>query len=208
MAAVVLAGGESRRMGRDKPFLEFRGRPLVKWVAERLQQAGFCRVDVILVVAPAARLEGFAALGLRAVADVYAGRGPLAGLHAGLAAAGPGHHFVIACDQPLFEPRAVRYLLECAENSGRAPDGQPPDAVVPWAAGHLQVLHAVYHRRAADVAEQLLRAGESRLARLLDHLKWHRVDEEELRPFGDPVRMFFNVNTPQDVETMRRFEGC
>lgn len=136
LAAILLAGGKGRRMGRDKAFLDVRGRPMVAWMSERLAQAGL----LVWVVAPASRLARLTALGLRATADVYEGHGPLAGLHAGLLAAGDGYHFLISCDQPLFEPAFAHHLLHRAAE-------ERVDAAVPFVGGHLQVLHAAYRRR-------------------------------------------------------------
>ncbi len=193
MGAIVLAGGESRRMGQDKAFVDLGGRPLVKWVCDRLEQAG-CRP--VIVAARASMLERLQALGLRTVADRFPGRGPLAGIHAGLSAAGEGFHVVITCDQPFFEPEALHHLLQRARR-------EPIDAVVPEVGGRLQVLQAVYHSRAATTAQQMLQAGELAVRGLALRLRWVAVPERELRPFGDPARMFFNVNSPEELATAR-----
>lgn len=193
MGAIVLAGGDSRRMGQDKAFVDFGGRPLVKWVCDRLEQAG---CGPVIVAARASMLDRLQALGLRTVADRLPGRGPLAGFHAGLEAAGDGFHVVIACDQPFFEPEALQYLLRRARR-------EPLDAVVPEACGRLQVLQAAYHSRVASAAEQMLQAGELTVYQLLHRLRWQAVPERELRAFGDPARMFFNVNTPEDLAAAR-----
>lgn len=203
VASILLAGGDSRRLGQDKALLLFRGRPLVRWMAERLQGAGLDALRPVIVTAPPERAGRLAALGLRVVADAYPGRGPLAGVHAGLAAAGEGYHFVIACDQPLFEPGAIRHLFEQA---GTTTGGAALDAFVPHARGRLQVLHAVYHHRAAAQAAWLLESGETKMMALLSRIPWRPVPEEELRPFGDPGRMFFNLNAPGDLEALRRLE--
>ena len=193
MGAIVLAGGESRRMGQDKAFVDFGGQPLVKWVCDRLEQAGF---QPVLVAARASMVPRLEALALRAVADRLDGCGPLAGLHAGLAAAGDGVHVVIACDQPFFEPRALRYLVRRATSKDL-------DAVVPQACGRLQVLQAAYHSRVASAAGQMLKMGDYRVYRLLGRLRWQAVPEQDLREFAEPARMYFNVNTPEDLAVAR-----
>ena len=210
VAGIVLAGGQSRRMGADKALVALAGEPMLRRVVRRVAAA----CTPVLVVAPAERLERLRSVAasdtpqagtLVLVVDLYPARGPLAGLHAGLLAAGSGYHFVVSCDQPLLEPAAVRYLLQRAQSGGPS----RVDAVVPRVAGQLQVLHAVYHRRAADEAGRLLARGELALRRLLEDLSWVEVTEDELAPFGDTRTMFLNVNTPDDLaEAERQLRGA
>ncbi len=195
MAAIVLAGGVGKRLGEWKPFALLRGRPLIVWVLERLQGAGFGAEDTFVVTAPQRQKE-FASLPAKVVADIYEGCGPLAGLHAGLSAAGEGFHFVTSCDQPFIEPALVRYLLQRAMERTE----ERLDALIPVTAEREQVLCAVYRHRVAEIAERLLQRGERRLRELLRHIKWQPVSEEDLRPFGDPQRLFFNINTAEDLE--------
>ncbi len=199
MAAIVLAGGVGKRLGEWKPFALLRGRPLIGWVLERLQEAGFSAEDTFVVTAPQRRKE-FASLPAKVVADIYEGCGPLAGLHAGLSAAGEGFHFVTSCDQPFLEPALVGYLLQQAMEQMK----ERLDGIIPVTGEGEQVLCAVYHHRVAEVAERLLRSGERRLRELLRHIKWQPVSEEDLRPFGDPQRLFFNINTAEDLELAHR----
>lgn len=208
MAGIVLAGGQSRRMGADKAFVTLAGEPMLRHVVRRVAAA----CTPVLVVAPADRLESLRSVAagdtpqagaLMLVPDLYPARGPLAGLHAGLLAAGGGYHFVVSCDQPLLEPAAVRYLLQRAQSAGTS----RPDAVVPRVGGRLQVLHAVYHGRVADGAAQLLARGELAIRRLLEDLSWLEVPEAELAPFGDTRTMFLNVNTPDDLAEAERQLG-
>ncbi len=228
MAGIVLAGGQSRRMGQDKALVGFLGEPLLQRIVQRVQQA----CPPVLVVAPEERRTALESLGLRVVADRFPHGGPLAGLHAGLLAAGDGYHFVISCDQPFVEPALVRHLLRRAEPSpprrGAAaslasapasPQRRPasfaepsgstagPDAVVPRVGGKLQVLHAVYHGRVAEVAQRSLRSGERAIRSILERLRWLEVPEAELAVFGDPGRLFFNVNTPQALDVALRLAG-
>ncbi len=197
LAAIVLAGGLGQRLGQPKPFVQLGGQPLIRWVLLRLEQAGFACPDEVLIVTGAEQQQAFGALNARVVTDVYPHCGPLGGLHAGLIAAGEGFHFVTSCDQPFLEPAMVRFLLERAHD-WRAPSAS--DAIIPVVNNRPQVLQAVYHNRVAHVAAQLIERGILRLMDLLDHLSWLPISEDEIRQFGDPEQMFFNINTPQDLE--------
>ncbi|WP_324715424.1 molybdenum cofactor guanylyltransferase [Carboxydochorda subterranea] len=198
-AVIVLAGGQSRRMGTDKALVDFHGEPLVRRIAARLAPVS----GRLLAVAPAARFRPLAEAlqgipGVELVADVHEGQGPLSGLHAGLAAAGRGYHFVVSCDQPFVEAAFARFLVERAAAS-------KADAAVPGWAGRLEVLHAAYAGPVAARAEQLLLSGRgASLRALLEGLQVVTVAEADIRAFGDPERLFFNVNTPQALEQARR----
>lgn len=211
VGAIVLAGGESRRMGTDKALVDFLGMPMVRWVVTRLSHATWVAGGSprVVVAAPEARLPALRAAlaGLESVelaADAHEGRGPLAGLHAGLVAAGPGHHFVVSVDQPLLDTAFACHLVERATRAGA-------DAVVPRWEGTAQVLHAVYGAPAAAerAACQLAAAKDMSLRALLRSLvRVIFVDEPEIRRFGDPGRLFLDADTPQALEAARRLAGA
>lgn len=188
-----LAGGASRRMGQVKALVDFGGQPLVLWMCTRLSQGGWHPVFVAAGASLSGRLRS---LGLQVVRDRFEARGPLAGLHAGLAAASPGLHAVLSCDQPFFDSEALGYLLSRARS-------ERVDVCVPRVGRRLQVLHAIYDGSLAGVTERMLSTGESAVYRLLDHVRWQAVEEEEMKAFGDPSRLFFNVNTPEDLAVAR-----
>lgn len=139
-AAIVLCGGHSRRMGRDKATLPFGDETLL----ERVVRIVSGHVDEVKVVARAGQ-------GVEADARDD-GRGPLAGIAAGLAAIESEYAFVTGCDAPFLQPEFIAYLFAQAE--GR-------DAAVPLVDGYHMVLSAVYARRVLPVAERLL-AGDRR----------------------------------------------
>ncbi len=200
MNVIVLAGGRSRRMGRDKASLTFLGLPLAVQVVERLRP---CARRIIVVANDGAP---YLPPGIEVVSDLYRGRGPLGGLHAGLAASDAELNLVAACDLPFADPSVALLLAACLGGA---------DAAVPVVRGRPQPLHAVYRRRCLAAVEEHLEAGHSSLVGLLERLEVRWVGEEELRALGDPELVFLNVNTPQDVQaalalarTGGRWAGC
>jgi len=189
---VVLAGGASRRMGRDKAGLAFLGLPLAVRVVERLRP---CARRIIVVTNGGAP---YLPPGISVVPDVYRGRGPLGGLHAGLAASDAELNLVAACDLPFASASVARYL---AARLGAA------DAAVPVVGGRPQPLHAVYRRRCLATAEEQLQAGRVSLLGLLERLDVRWVGEEELQALGDPGLVFLNVNTPCDLRAALALAG-
>ena len=181
---VVLAGGESRRMGRDKLRLMVGGKPLLARVCLALAS----RCDEILVVG------GCAPAGARHVPDLRPGRqGPLVGIEAGLLAARHRAVFVAAGDMPFLTGALAGYLLGLL--SGDIP------AVVPDFGGRLHPLCAAYEREVRFPASAALDRGTRSVRELLGTLPDVRyVPEEELRQFGDPELLLANVNSPEDLD--------
>jgi molybdopterin-guanine dinucleotide biosynthesis protein A len=179
---VILAGGQSRRMGRDKAGLPAGDGTLVDHLARRLAPV----VDETIIAGG----SGHASLeGVRLVADRYAGLGPLAGIQAGLAASRHAAVFVVGCDLPDVEPALVTLLR------GLAGDW---DAVVPRIDGQAEGVCALYQRALASRVEDLLVAGERSIKRLLAASTVRYVSSEELRAVDPQLRSFRNINTPAD----------
>lgn len=186
MNAVILAGGRSRRMGRDKAVLPVGGVPMIVRLVEALRP---CCGEVLVVANDPAP---FAGLPVRVVPDAFPGLGPLAGLHAGLLASGDDLNFVLACDLPFASPALAAHMAARAERA-------QADAAVPLSGGRPEPLHAVYRRRSAPVAEGLLAAAALSMSGFLGRIRVCWVGEEEVRAFGEPERIFFNVNRPADL---------
>jgi len=199
ISAIVVAGGESRRLGQDKRFLRLRS-------SQTLLEATVSTVatltdDVLVVVStdPAR----FAALPARVVQDPCHGAGPLNALVAGLAAMRHDTALVVACDLPFLNPTLLRALLE-----------QPRDydLLAPRRAdGRLEMLHAVYRKTCLDPARRRLADGRLRMAGLIDDVRTRIVEEATLRRYDPTLRSFLNVNTPDDLrlvaELLARADG-
>ncbi|MCP3963143.1 MAG: molybdenum cofactor guanylyltransferase [bacterium] len=187
VVGVVLAGGASRRMGRDKARLELRGESLVERAASRL-------ADVAAEVVVADRGRGVSVSRL-SLAD-GPGAGPAAGI-LGAADARPGRDLlVLACDLPAV-PAA---LLERLALRGEA------DAVVPrWHRG-TEPLCALYRVAALDALASAVEGGRFALYALLrsSSLEVCWLEGPELAAFGAPERLFANLNTPEDLARLER----
>ena len=181
LTALILAGGKSTRFGADKARHAVGGRAMIELVAEAVEAVA----DTVLLSVDEAA-EAFDGLAARPVVDRYADAGPLAGLHAGLAAAETPWVLAVACDMPFVTPEALQALA-----AARAPD---VDAVVARTPdGRLHPLCACYHQNTLPTVEAHLAAGRLALHALLDHLK--NVCYVDL-PAG-PLR---NVNLLSDLD--------
>ncbi len=183
-SGAILVGGQSRRMGADKPLLPFRGRRMIEWVVEALSQVA----DEILLVGREA--DRLAWLGFPTMEDLVPGGGPLAGIYTALTAARHPHCLIVACDMPFLDPALLAYLLD------QAPGW---DAVVPEVEGHLEPLHAVYARSCLPVVGQMLAAGELCPLDLYPRVRVRYVGEGEIAAFRGGRQSFINFNTPEEL---------
>ncbi len=188
VAAFVLAGGKSTRMGADKAFLELDGRTLL---ARALELARSVTADVH-IVGPRDKFEAFAPV----VEDVYQNRGPLAGIHAALASSSAELNLMLGVDLPFLTPALLRFLLQQAEESGAA-------VTVPRIAGGYHPLCAVYRREFAVLADTALMQGRNKIDALFAETSTRALDEPELARFAFTASMFENLNTREDWERAR-----
>lgn len=185
LAGVVLAGGESRRMGRDKATLtvpgRFAGLTLVEHQVSLLAQ----RCDPVFVVAaPGQVLPDLAAQVLR---DEVPGLGPLPAVGLGLRAAAHGgaqRAFVCAVDMPFLTTELIDALTSSTA-----------DIVLPYA-DRDHYLAGVYRTILADTVDALVAAGERRVGALIDVADVRRIVLDDASPLA-------NLNSPDDVSGLR-----
>jgi molybdopterin-guanine dinucleotide biosynthesis protein A len=177
---LLLAGGESRRMGRSKALLPVAGTTLVEWVAARLSP-GFA--SLLVAARDADQLPP--ALRPHLVRDLHRGAGPLAGVEAGLGASPHDIVVAVACDMPAVTPDLTARLVEAL---AAAPAS---DAAVPRVRGRPEPACAAYRRSASGPIAGALRAERLRAAAALADLDVRWLD-------GEDPGLFANLNTPDD----------
>ncbi|MDR7520375.1 MAG: molybdenum cofactor guanylyltransferase [Armatimonadota bacterium] len=187
LTGVVLAGGQSRRLGTDKAFIEVEGVPMIGRVLGALWA---CCADVVIVAKDPARYQG---LDARLIPDAWPAQAPLVGVCSGLRAMETPWGFVAACDLPFLSPDAVRLLARLAVGS---------DAAVPRVDGRWHPLHAVYRAAVAPLLEAHMEQGTRSMIDALKALRVRPVTEEELRAVDATLRTLHNVNAPQDLPTI------
>ena len=180
-ALVILAGGRSTRMGRDKTALPVDGVTLLEWMVRGL---GPEFAETIVAGAPAPE-------GAREAPDRGADAGPLAGIEAGLLAARSPFAFVVASDMPRASARLAAVLLaRCAGH----------DAAVPRVDGRAQPTCAAYARTSAVKIGAFLDRGARRATDALNDLDTIFVDERDLATDGIAVTELTDLDTPADYE--------
>ena len=192
---VILAGGESRRMGRNKALMRLVDETLISRALKRLQSV----TDEIIVISNSVDL--YNDLGVRVYEDLVPKSGALGGVYTGLTHAVNNTVVCVACDMPLLQPKLMTYLLSVLGEH---------DAVVPYTREledsnpKLQTLCAVYTRRCNHTIRQMLEGGELRLHALCDRIKVRRVPPGEWREIDPEGLSFINVNTREDFEKVKQ----
>ena len=190
-SVIVLCGGRSTRMGRDKASLPFGDEPLLLRVVRLAHEVAS---EVLLVARQGQALPG----GLDAIRDPAEGLGPLAGIAAGLHAMTSERAFVAACDMPLLRPALARRLLELSHGM---------DACVPVVDGFAVPTCAVYARSAAALARELVAARELRPKALLESVRTRFVLGDELRDVDPELLSFLDCDTEEGYQAALRAAG-
>lgn len=195
LSVIILAGGRSKRMGRDKVWMVLDGQPLIEHVVRRLLPLA----DELLISAGDAQPYGplLSTLPLpgRVVADVYAGFGPLAGIHAGLRAACNDLALVVAADMPFLNVALIEHMIGLAAGV---------DAVVPQVddprkrIGGPEPLHALYRRSCLPAIEAHLAAYDRQIICFFPEVRIRDIPTEDVRRFDPSLLSFFNINTHDD----------
>lgn len=196
---VVLAGGQSRRLGRDKALLRLTsGVTLLEHTLDVLREAGL-REIVISVSTPeraAALREATPALaGRRYIVDEQPDRGPLSALSTILRVVPLRAALLAACDLPRLVAAVPRLLLNTQDAA---------DIVLPRVGGHDQPLLALYGPTCLPVATRLLAEGRLAMRDLLaaSELRVHLLADVDLARAGIPASAFDNLNTPADLAAL------
>ncbi len=186
-AGYVLVGGRSSRFGSDKALIEWQGRPLAAWVAERVKSAAGC---VTLVGSP----EKYQVLGLPVIADAVLNVGPLAGLSAALEHSSAEWNLVVACDMPHLRADFLGFLLATARAGAGA------DMILPLdRGGRPEPLCAVYSRRCGPIVSAAIAGGVRKMTAAFTNLRVHELPFAAYAAFDPDGLLFVNLNTPSDL---------
>ncbi len=206
VSGVVLAGGASRRMGRDKAWVELAGRTLIERVCDRL--SALCQEIIVVTNTP----EPYKKLGVRLTGDVFPGKGSLGGIYSGLRAAQFDQVIAVACDMPFLNVALLRYMLALVEGYDvvvpSAPDPSKPEVkkgANPTAKDRdLHPLHAVYARGCLRPMAARLEAGDLRMISFYSDVRVRVVEQAEVDRFDPKHVSLFNVNTKEELVLAER----
>ena len=185
MTAIILAGGKSSRLGRDKALERICGKYLVERVLDSLSQLGD---DIIVVTAAPNQLSD---LNVEKVLDTYPRTGAKVGLCTGINASLSFYSLVVACDMPFLNIDLLRYLLDSASGF---------DAVIPRIGDKIEPLHAVYSKNCIPILEEQIRKGKLKISDLFDEINVRYVEAEEIERYDPRHLSLFNINSEADLK--------
>ena len=186
LTGIILAGGKSSRMGREKGLVEFHGKPLIQYGIDLLSQL----TDRILI---SSGNPDYRVFDRELVPDEITGQGPAAGLAASLKYSNTKWNLVIACDLPFLEAEFVDCLLE-AEGDFQA--------VIPTHDnGIYEPLAALYHKDLSPIFEVSVNSGNLALHKILATCKVHYLDADTL--IDKFPQLFTNFNSLKELNLFR-----
>lgn len=180
--AVILAGGQSSRMGFDKQNLCVGGTRLTDLIFTQLSEVFS---DLVVVTG---RPELYQDRAVRLVSDSWADVGPLAGIYSGLKTSQSEYIYVVACDMPLFDPAFAVYLMQHLHQETAA-----VSRFKEW----IEPFHGFYHVSLADKIEHFVMKGNRNIYQFLKYQNVFYCDESVTRGFSSDWKLFDNLNTPE-----------
>ncbi len=192
-AGIILAGGRSRRMGRDKGLLSLPGTGAMTFVEHLVAQLIPLCGELCLVARDNVQVAAYSARQLpsmRIVTDNTPDTGPLMGLYSGLSAIQSTYALVTAVDMPAIQPAVIAFLLSLPRDDA---------LLIPLVDAMPQVLLGIYPRSVLSLIAERLQAGRRDLRSLLQVAPVRYIDEARLREVDPHLRSFMNVNTPDEL---------
>jgi molybdenum cofactor guanylyltransferase len=189
MTGIILAGGKNTRMGTNKAFLTVEGERLIDRTVRIFKE--LFREVILVTNEPLNYLD----LDLTIATDIYKGKGALGGIYTGLFFAQSEQAFVAACDMPFLNKGFIEHLIKKAAAY---------DVVVPSTPEGFQPLHAVYSKRCLVPIKQAMERGNLKITGFYKGLKVYTLLPEDIASFPPQEKLFFNINSPQDVELSKK----
>jgi len=181
LTTIILAGGKSQRMGKNKAFLNFKGQTFIKHI---LSAAKGLTQEIVII----GNTKKYESLGLRVYPDLIKDCGPVGGIYTAMQVVKTPYLLVLSCDIPLLRGELLKYLIE---------QSLPCDVNVLRIEEHLQPLTAIYNNKIMPVFKKALDARTLKLRSLLAEL--------HLNTIGCPkalVSCLDNINTPNELKKL------
>ncbi len=189
--AIILAGGESSRMGFDKQLINMEGVCITDHIIQSLKPLF---KNIIIVTS---RPELYKEKNLIITKDIFKGYGPLGGIHAGLTKSSSMYNYFIACDMPYINTDYIKYMMDKIVK-----DNYKTDAVITKFGQWIEPFNAFYSRRLIKNIEKNILSDKRRISELLDESNVLYIEEEIARKYSIDWSMFTNLNTEKDLKNL------
>ena len=189
VSCVILAGGKSSRYGKNKAFEKVNDIPLIEKVITAM---GAVFQELIIITNTP---HEYSHLRLPLYKDLIEGLGPLGGVFTGLSAISKDAGLFVACDMPSLNGKLLRHMAGYKDDF---------DVVVPRISGQVEALHALYRKTCLGAVRRLIDSRQYQVFRFFPEVSVRYVDEDEIRRFDPELRSFLNVNTPQELQEIKK----
>jgi len=176
----ILAGGKSSRIGEDKGLMILNNRELVKHVIDHLKFT----VENITIVSNNREYEKF---GYEVIQDIIKNTGPAGGIHTVLNHSHVRYNFVVSCDMPFINDKAIDFIIRNAYES---------EITVPVYKKRIEPLFGIYSRECLHDWTKLIDSNVIKLMDIIGHFKLLKVNVDNNEFFNDTT--FININTNSD----------
>jgi molybdopterin-guanine dinucleotide biosynthesis protein A len=188
ISSIVLAGGKSLRLGRDKVFETVGDRNLLDLVID--QVTPLSQETILVTAGNNALVKSKKYASLKAVTDIHPGKGPLGGVYTGLITSSSLCNLVVASDMPFLNPALLRHMMKILTDF---------DIVVPRVGDLMEPLHAIYTKNCLEPMEHLLNQDKLSIHRLFPMVRTRYMEADEIEIFDPGHLSFFNINTRSDL---------
>jgi len=181
---VILAGGKSKRIGKDKAFLTLKGKFFITYCIEKLKEIF---EDVIII---SDEIDKFSLLGIRVFPDIIKDIGPLGGIYTALKSIEKDYAFILPCDMPLFPIQAVKEIIRHASKD---------KIVIGFSKKEIYPLFGIYPKKFKNDLENYILNGGKKVIEFIESFKG--VKKVDLSKFKEYL---INVNTPSDYKLIEK----
>ncbi len=183
VTGIVLAGGASSRMGRDKGLCEFKGKLLVKYAIEALLP--LCHTILI----SSNNINNYKVFGYQVVTDEYKNIGPIGGIYSSLKASTTKHNLIISCDTPFLNTQLLSFVLANSNNF---------DIVAPeHGNAFVEPLSAYYSSNIINKLEESIQQKDYKLMNFFKKIRYQNLKVDSI--VGYSSKLFLNLNAPNDL---------
>jgi molybdopterin-guanine dinucleotide biosynthesis protein A len=200
VSLIVLAGGESKRIGKDKGLIKLLNKPLILWVVESILDFAD---EVIVCIGKNQDLNSYKAIlpsDVKIVVEDEELRSPVFGFLHGLKVASFEYSIILACDMPFVRKDVIKFIASEAKGF---------DACIPiWKCDKIEPLHACYKTKpTVKAVEEAIKEGKLSNKGFIEKINVNYLNVSRLRCFDEKLTFLFNINTIDDLKQAERIAG-
>lgn len=187
ITGIILAGGKSSRMGEDKAFTLFSGRPLIEVLIDKLSRI----FNNLMIITNKPDL--YKKYGIEIHTDLLKDHGSLGGIYTGLFYSKTNYNFICACDMPFLNENLIKFMLKKTESY---------DVLIPQYNARLEPLSAIYSKNCIAPIKEQLSKNNLKVTDFFSSCKVKTITENEIVAFDAIGKCFVNINTREDYHAI------